>query len=811
MYPVHNDLSSSIASADRAAELLSRMTVEEKAQQVVGIEPFGLLSAGTPSDEQLEAELTGGVGHVCMFAMFQHHSLAEHARRVNQVQRYLVEHTRLGIPAMFHIEALGGLVAPHFTVFPTGIALAATWNPAAVERMATILGQQARAIGYAHALSPVMDVARDARWGRVHETYGEDPYLVSEFSVAFTSGIQGGNLRTGAIATGKHFLGFAAAEGGQHMAATAITSRELREVYARPFEAAIRHAGLRSIMNSYSSVDGIPVVANREILTSLLRGELEFEGSVVADYGSVDHLVSRTGVARDLAEAAALALEAGLDLELPSAAGFGPVLSAAVRSGAISEHLLDRAALHVLRDKFDTGIMDSPYVSEDERALAEIASQGVDLARELARESVVMLSNDGTLPIRRTVGRITVIGPHGDSAVVGHPAYTYLAALGLLGAVDQGAGANMAGLEHSSLSDHAREALRSQLGPELIDGFEGYARRHYGSESLAEALRRLSGAVVDVVKGCGILDDEPRDLAAAVEAARSADLVVLALGGRAGWFGSRQTEGEGSDQADVSLPDVQLELARAVANTGVPIVGVMFAGRPIAFPELASIVPTLVYAQYGGQWASTAVAEILLGDREPTGRLPISLPRHSGQMTVHSGQHRGSGYRRTAADPHSGYNDMPANPLFPFGHGIGYTSFSYGELSLHSPVIEPTGSISVSVAVTNTGERKGVEVVQFYVSHRAVGVTRPAQQLIAFARVALAPGERKVARAVISLGQLAYLGRANTLVFEASPVEVQVGSSSEDIRSRAVQLVDGATADWSRRRPLMPAVTVEVG
>lgn len=792
----------------RAENLLARMTIEEKAQQVVGVEPFGLLSAEAPSFEQLDAHLAGGIGHVCMFAMFQHQTLAEHTKRVNQLQRHLIEHTRLGIPAMFHIEALSGLVAPHFTVFPTGIALAATWNPTGIERMASIVGRQSRALGYPHALSPVMDVARDARWGRVHESYGEDPYLVSEFSVAFTRGLQGEDLRRGAIATGKHFLGFGMTEAGQHMAATALPYRELREVYARPFEAAIRHAGLRSIMNSYSTVDGVPVVANPKILTTLLRDELGFVGSVVADYGSVEHLVSRTGVARDLTEAAKMALEAGLDLELPSAQGYGAALAEAVRSGKISEALLDRSALHVLQDKFATGLMDDPYVSEDEDELTRIAKCGGELSLELARESVVLLRNDGTLPIGEHVRRIAVIGPHGDSAVVGHPAYTYLAALGLLGAVDEGAGANMAGLERTSLPDRAREALRVQLEPELKDGIDGYARREYGSESLVDALRRLSGITVDFVAGSGVLDDEETNYAAAVEAAREADLVILALGGRAGWFGSHQTEGEGSDQADIALPSSQRELARRVADTGTPVAGVVYAGRPIALTDLAAVVPTLVYAQYGGQWASTAVAEVLLGEVEPSGRLPISLPRHSGQVPVHSGQHLGSGYRRTGADPHAGYNDMPASPLFAFGHGLGYTSVDYSDLELHHDVIDPSGRIDVSVAVTNSGGRAIVEVVQFYVSHRATGVTRPAQQLVAFARVALEPGERKTVRAIIPLSQLSYLSPAGQLVFEAVPVEVQAGSSSADIRLSVTQEVVGITADWSRDRPLLPEVTV---
>ncbi len=795
---------------NRAADLLARMTIEEKAQQITGVAPWGLIRPGVPDRAQLDHAMGQGIGHVGMFAMFQHRRPHEHAASVNAIQRYLVENTRLGIPAIFHIEAISGLVAPHFTAFPTSIALAGTWNPAAVQEMAAIISRQARAIGYVQALSPVMDVARDARWGRVHETYGEDPYLVSEFSCAYTRGLQGEDLTRGVIATGKHFLGFAATEGGQHMAATVATNRELREVYARPFEAAIASADLRSVMNSYSTVDGVPVGADPRILNDLLRGELGFNGSVVADYGTLFNLVERQQTAATFEDAARQGLEAGLDVELPDAQAYGTVVATAVREGRIPESLLDQAVLRVLADKFRTGLFEHPYVDEDPAALAAIARDGADLASTLATQSVVLLDNNGTLPIAPEVRRIAVIGPHANNAGVGFAAYSYVGALGLIGAVDDGDAVRMAGLEDaaSSLPLSARETLRSELEPPLAAGFDEYARNQYGSESLFEALlRRAGNADVVAAAGSGVLDGEPHDIQTAVDAARGADVVVLALGGRAGWFGDAQTEGEGSDQSDIDLPAIQVELARAVAATGVAVVAVVFTGRPFALTRLRQHVPTIVLAPYGGAHAAAAVAEVLLGTVNPSGRLPISIPRHSGQVPVHYAQHVGSGYRRTPADAHPGYNDMVARPQYAFGHGLSYTQFAYEQFEVGAQ-IETGGMIDVSVSVVNTGRLDGVEVVQFYAVHRVSGLTRPAQQLIAFARVELTAGSRVRVRARVSTAQLAYVGREGRLQFDASELAVQVGSSSEVIHFEAPVQVTGPTADWSGRRPLLPEVTV---
>ena len=794
---------------NRARALLARMSIEEKARQLTCIPPWALLNPGGPTNEQLGSELAEGIGHVAMWSMFQHLPLNEHARTVNTIQRYLVEQTPHGIPAIFHIEAVNGLVAPDHTVFPTGIALGATWNPSGVHQMASILSRQARSLGYAQALT-VMDVARDARWGRVHETYGEEPYLVSEFSLAYTRGMQDNTPEQTALATGKHFLGFAVTEGGQHMAATVPSSRELREVYARPFEGAIREAGLGSVMNSYSTIDGIPVGANAAILDGLLRGQLGFDGTVIADYGTIGNLVDRQEVAADLTDAARMALEAGLDVELPDPIAYGGNLARAVRDGIVAEEILDRSVFRVLRDKYAAGLFDQPYVSEEPEALERVAHEGEELSRELARESVTLLTNNAVLPLEAPALRIAVLGPHAESSTIGFPAYTYVAALGLMGAVDNGDSVNMAGVEGAQhMPEAARRALSQQLTPQLADGFDAYAQHHYGAESLTDALRRLRpDATVVTAQGCGVNPGEPIDIEAAIATAAEADVIILALGGRPGWFGSGQTEGEGSDQANIDLPEPQVQLARAAAALGKPVVSVVFTGRPFALTSLEEVSQAVVHAPYAGPFGSPAVAEVLLGIVEPSGRLPLTIPRHTGQLPLHVGQHVGSGYRRTAADPHKGYNDRPSDPLHAFGHGLSYTHFSYAPLELGHAPVATDGVICAHVDVENTGGRAGIEVVQFYAAHRARLVTRPAQQLIAFARVPLGVGERARVSIEVPVSQLAYVDAGGDLVFEPADVTVQVGSASDTIHSHATMPVRGTRSVWLGRRPLFPTVSV---
>lgn len=793
---------------EHADELLARMTLTEKVQQVSSVMPQSLLGVDGLDSAALERHLALGIGHIA--SALTGSDPQQNARVINEIQRYLVEQTRLGIPAIMHTEALNGFLAAGYTSFPTPIGLAATWDPDRVEAMAEVIRKQMRSVGVLQALSPVLDVARDARWGRVHETYGEDVYLVSAFGVAFVRGLQGEDLASGILATGKHFLGYALTEAGQNMAATHLGPRELYDVYATPFEAAIKVAGLGSVMNSYSEIDGVPVGASRAVLTDLLRGRMGFTGSVVSDYSTVEWLHTRQGVASSVAEAGELALAAGLDVELPAAAGY-KTLEDSIREGRIDEAVLDDAVRHVLIDKFRLGLFENPYASTDPIELGAAQSEGAALSRELADESVTLLKNDGRLPLAKS-GRIAVIGPHADSAIVNFAAYTYPAAIDMMKGFATGE-SRMAGIDGvmQTSSPEAAEAGADQLAKLMEIDSEDVARHVYGTSTLVDAIRAAApGAIVETAGGVGIHPDDPQNLDAAVALAKDADVVILAIGGKAGWFGDRITEGEGTDAARVELPDHQVALVDAVNATGTPLVAVVYQGRSLALAEVEPQLDAIVTGYFPGPHGGDALAAVLFGDTNPSGKLPYSMPRATGQVPLYSSQKRGSGYRRSPGDMFRKYIDLDASPLFPFGHGLSYTTFEYGELQL-ATAEEPTedGVIVASVELRNTGDRDGTEVVQLYASQNATGVTRPAQQLIGFARAALAAGETATVRFTVATSQLGYSGVDGRFILEPGEVALAAGGSSDDTPARGTVTLTGKVVELEGRRTYLSTAEVQ--
>jgi beta-glucosidase len=682
------------------------------------------------------------------------------------------------------------VVAPGFPTFPTPIALAATWDPAAVEEMADILRRQMRSVGLLHALAPVMDLARDARWGRVTETYGEDPYLVSAMSVASTRGMQGDDLREGVIACAKHFLGYGVTEAGQNMAATAVGPRELYDAYARPFEAAIRLAGLAGVMASYSEFEGVPIHTSRAVLTDLLRDRMGFTGTVVSDYNGIGWAQTRQLVAATAEEVGALGVAAGMDVELPAVHGYGKVLVEAVRSGLLSEGQLNESVRRVLRDKFALGLFDNPYVREDPVEIRARAEESNDLSHRLAAESVTLLKNDGSLlPLPRDVAKVAVIGPHADSTMIGFPHYTYPAGVAMIRVAASLGFFPMPGV--GELPKEGFAALTTEL-ERAEPNLEDYVKANYPAVSLAEAVRRLlPDAEVTTVAGTGVLPAQPTDIPAAVAAAQEADIVVLYVGGKAGWYGDDLTEKEGGDTADIDLPPQQVELVHAVTAVGKPTVAVVAMGRPQGLAPVIDRLPAVLTAYYGGPYQGAVLADALFGVTNPGGKLPLTIPRHVGQVPIHHGQKWGSGYRRTAADIHRGYLDMPATPLFAFGHGLSYTTFDYGPLVLASETVDVHGEIQASLTITNTGDRPGTEVVQLYAADTATGVTLPAQQLIGFARVELESGASQRIEFAVPVSLLAYADPSGELIMEPGPVELAAGSSSSDLRSSGTVTVTG--------------------
>jgi beta-glucosidase-like glycosyl hydrolase len=778
----------------RADLLLEQMTLDEKCHQLIGVLPWTLIRADGSDADGADELLEHPPGHVAHLIV---DDPAQLARVVGQIQRQVITRSRLGIPILFHAETLSGLLGGGHMVFPTAIGLAAAWSPELVEDMAALIRRQMRRVGLAHALSPVMDVALDPRWGRVHETYGEDPYLCAALSVAYTRGLQGDGLADGVIATGKHFLGYASAVGGMNTAAFEGGARQTRDVFAYPFEAAIQLAGLRSVMNSYGDVDGIPAAISHELLTGLLRETLGFDGFVSSDYTSLEMVVERQRAASNAGEAARLGIHAGLDVELPRPYAYGRTLADEVERGNVDIDQVDECVRRVLLAKFELGLFEHPYPAEqiDVRA---VAAEGEELSQELARRSVALVQNDGILPLSPGAPAVAVIGPHADAAHLQFPAYTYPAWRTAVEAQSRGEIGTMLGAVHTMAEWYG--GMLPPVDPETFVG------ERYAARGLGEEIGALAGSVL-TEPGCGLTRDLGEDaIARAVDAARRSDVAVLALGGGSLWFAGERTEGEASDTADVSLPAVQASLAEAVAATGTPLVVVLVQGRPYVLSEAVRNAAAIVVSSFGGPFGTRAVAEAIFGAINPGGKLPYSIPRHTGQIPVYHHQKAGSGQRR-AADQQ--YLDMPATPLFPFGHGLSYSDFSVADLS-GEPEIDTGGRAHLRATVTNRGQAAGTTVVQLYVRVNALGVTRPAQQLAGFCRVELAPGESRRVTFRLAAAQLGHTNARHVFAVEPARVDYFIGLDSADRRlSGSFELIGPARALASAERSFLSEAVVE--
>jgi beta-glucosidase len=625
----------------------------------------------------------------------------------------------------------------------------------------------------------VLDVARDPRWGRVEETYGEDPYLVGRLGSAYVRGMQTDDLRGGVIATAKHFLGYAMSEGGMNHAPVHLGPRELREVYAEPFAAAIRDARLASVMNSYSSVDGVPCAGSALILEDLLRGELAFDGVVVADYFSVVLLRNHHRVAATKGEAAAKALAAGLDLELPAADCYAEPLLAAVRAGDVDEALVNRSVERVLVSKLRLGLFESPYVD------AGVARQVYDtpaqraLAREVAAASIVLLTNDGVLPLDRDgVRRLAVLGPSADDQRLLQGDYHYPA--------------------------HVEIVYESEGVDLLPEAGGAFAAGPYFTDHVTPlAGIRAAAPELEVLheRGCDITGGDSSGIAAAVAVARDADVALVFVGGRSG-LTRGSTVGEARDATDLGLTGVQQQLVDEVIDTGTPTVVVLMSGRVHSVPAIADRASSLAVAWLPGEEGGHAIADVLFGTVNPSGRLPVSLPRSVGQVPVHHDHRAGGGKALFYGD----YSDSPATPLFAFGHGLTYTTFDYGELSLDAAsTVDP---LRLTIDVTNSGERAGHEVVQLYVRDDVACVARPDQQLVGFARVLLEPGETRTIGFTVHPSRLGFYDEALRFITEPGSFTFTVGASSTDIRSTAAAVLTGEVCTYRQSEIVATEVAV---
>jgi beta-glucosidase len=706
--------------------LLARMTLDEKLGQ--------LTQTGGPDNRTGPAARAGteaGVreGRIGSFLG------VDGAAYTREMQQVAVEQSRLGIPLLFASDVIHG----YRTIFPVPLAEASSWDPAIVERTARAAATEATAYGVHWTYAPMVDIARDPRWGRVVEGSGEDPLLGSAMAAARVRGFQGSDLSADStmLATAKHFVAYGGAEGGRDYNTVDLSERTLQEIYLPPFRAAVE-AGVQSVMAAFNEIGGTPMHAHRHLIRDVLRRDWGFDGVLVSDYTGVMELI-RHGVAADSAGAGVLALEAGVDVDMVSEI-YRRKLPARIRDGAVAESLVDEAVRRVLRAKYRLGLFQDPYrYSDTARQRARTLTPGhIALAREMARESIVLLKNaGGLLPLAKSLRTIAVIGP---------------------------------------LADDAESALGPWAGvgrPEDVVSVLAGIRQAVGS---ATRVLTAAGAAVEGTDTSGFADAE--------RTARAADAVILVLGEH------RDMSGEARNRTSLDLPGVQQQLAQRVAATGRPVVVVLMNGRPLSVPWLDAHLPAIVEAWYLGVQTGPAVADVLFGDYNPGGKLPISVPRTVGQVPVYY-NHKNTGRPTDETERYtSRYIDVLSTPLYPFGHGLSYTTFSYRDLRLGVSRLRRSDSLSVRVTVTNTGRRGGDEVVQLYLKDEVGSFTRPVLQLRGFRRVTLAPGESRVVGFTLGPDDFAFPGRDLRPVIEPGFFTVGVGSSSADLRTGRFELVE---------------------
>lgn len=754
-----------VSSYDRVNDLLSKMTLDEKLAQISCIwfdKKKVIEKDGSFNPEKMKKEFPEGVG--CFARPQDTQGMEEEIERqrlndstvvrslngrtpsntahlINTIQKWQIEETRLGIPILFHEEGLHGFQGYQATSFPQSIALAATFDTDLVEEVYSMTAREIRVRGAHHVLSPVVDIALDPRWGRIEETYGEDPYLVSRMGVAAVKGFQGDSFPIAddkVVATLKHMTGHGQPEGGMNVGPSQVSDRELYERFFPPFEAAVKEANAASVMASYNEIDGIPSHANSWLLNDVLRGEWGFDGAVVADYFAINELQGRHKIVDSIGEAGALALRSGVDLELPDGVAFYE-LKEKIKAGKFDEALVNQAVRRVLELKERANLFATPYADPEAADALTGNQEARDLAEEAARKAPVLLKNkDNILPLDvADYKTIAVIGPNAAITVLG------------------------------GYSDEPRQTVS------ILDGIKN---------KVGDKSNVLDAQGVTLTDNRSWWDDEVnlideaqnrRDIEKAVSVAKNADLVILAIGGDESTSREAWSETHMGDRNDITLIGQQKELVEALAETGKPMVSVIISGRPLSLANVEDDLDAILYGWILGQETGTAVADLLFGDANPSGKMPVSVPRTVGQIPAFY-NHKPTARR--------GYAFEDASPLYVFGEGMSYTTFDISEPSLSVSTIAPNGEASVSVNVTNSGDMAGDEIVQMYIRDKISSVTRPVKELKGFERVSLEPGETKTVRFAIATDALQFYNRDMNRVVEPGEFDIMVGNSSQNVK-----------------------------
>ncbi|WP_336773050.1 glycoside hydrolase family 3 N-terminal domain-containing protein [Paenibacillus sp. MMO-58] len=797
----HKYLDPSLSAEERANDLLQHMSLEEKMGQIVCYMP------DKETLDSFEKDYPHGAGEVSMLFVGELLSKEAVVEKVTYIQKKLMGLSKHRIPAIFHMETLAGAFAPEATSFPSGIGQASTWNPELQKELSKIIGKQARAIGATHAFAPVLDISRDSRFGRQGETYGEDPALASAMGTAYVSGLQqDGDLKKSVLACAKHFVGYHATQGGIHAASTAIPPRLLREVYAKPFQAAISISNMKSVMKTYSSIDGEAVAGSKRILTQLLRDEMGFQGLVVSDYTSIAEQHTRLMVSGSKTDAGERSLLAGMDVELPSKDCYNEELMQRIQDGKIEMEFLDRAVRNLLVAKFELGLFENPFpMSEKEVREAYSDPMNHRISLDAARQSMVLLKNNDILPLERKKQKIAVIGYHAISRRSLFGGYSFTSLFDAL----LNAGNTMAGVDFEQISDLSNQGINTKEENNIYPGSnvkietkktEELVRKHYPQCNNLLHQLKLECPTAELIYSIGYayagndtsLHDE------ALAAAATADLVIFTLGGKHGW-GMSCTTGEGIDSTDIGLPECQESFIRKLAQLNKPTVAIHFDGRPISSDMADQYAGAIIEAWNPGQFGAKAITDILFGDYNPSGKLPVSIAYNAGQIPVFYNHDNGSSYHVGTMNEFKSYLDCPREPRYYFGFGLSYTTFEYSNLRIEKEVYRPHEPLYISVDITNTGDLFGEEVVQLYIRDKYASMVRPALELAGFIRVPLKSKETKKVHFTMELSQLAFLDADMRWKIEAGEIEVLIGTSSNDLRVSSSfnissnQYIDGKT------------------
>ncbi len=746
---------------ERINDLLARMTLQEKVAQLYCfgrvVEMTGILfdDDGNLVPDKMAELFANGACQIGRPA--QRTTPRQTAKITNAIQKFLTEETRLGIPALFNEEGLHGLMATGSTSFPQAIALASTWNVDLVREIFGVVAKEARARGSNYVYTPVLDLARDPRWGRVEETFGEDPYLVTRMGVAAIKGLQGEGDAIDSehvIACAKHFAVHGQPEGGQNAAPGNISERTIREEFLPPFKAAVQEAGVGAVMASYNEIDGVPAHINHWLLQTVLRDEWGYQGFVTSDGFGVPQIIRLHHITNSIQEAAKLCLEAGVDCEVPRGVCY-PTLVEQAEAGAVSMETIDRAVSRILRAKLRLGLLDgnTPYVDPDEAERITNCDEHRALALKAAQQAIILLKNDNAvLPLNAdSLKSIAVIGPNAADLHLGGYAEDPQRGTSVLDGIRQKVG--------------DRLTVRYAEGCRITSDVQGYAAWHQDEVNLSDPA-----------------EDTPR-IAEAVELARESDVVILVLGGnegtcREGWWFDHL-----GDRDNLDLLGRQNELAQAVLATGTPTIAVLINGRPLTVNALAETVPAILECWYLGQETGLAVADVLFGAVNPSGKLPVTFPRSVGQIPCYY-NHKPSAKR--------GYQFTDNSPLFPFGWGLSYTTFVYSEPRLSANKIKPIDSVDVEIDVTNTGNLPGDEIVQLYIHDELATVTRPVKALKDFRRIYLQPDETQTVRFTLTPDKLALLNQKMQWQVEPGRFAVMIGGNSVEVKTIWLDVETGA-------------------